>query len=134
MSKSFPTLFLSATVLTLAACASPSEVAKGDEKQTMTVGVAQRSIKVGMSGAEVATAMGSPNIVSTDETGCEVWIYDRISSSVQSSNVGGYFTLIFAGVSGGSSASVSSQSSLTVIVKFDKQGKVRDLAYHSSKF
>jgi outer membrane protein assembly factor BamE (lipoprotein component of BamABCDE complex) len=116
--KSIHAVLLSASFLTLAGCTSPSEVAKGDDKASMTVGVAQRSIKVGMSGAEVATAMGSPNIVSTDETGCEVWIYDRISSTVQSSNVGGYFT----------------QSSLTVIVKFDKQGKVRDLAYHSSKF
>jgi outer membrane protein assembly factor BamE (lipoprotein component of BamABCDE complex) len=132
--KSIHAVLLSASFLTLAGCTSPSEVAKGDDKASMTVGVAQRSIKVGMSGAEVATAMGSPNIVSTDETGCEVWIYDRISSTVQSSNVGGYFTLIFVGASGGSSAAVSSQSSLTVIVKFDKQGKVRDLAYHSSKF
>lgn len=132
--KSFHALLLSTAVLTFVGCTSPSEVAKDDEKATMTVGVAQRSIKVGMSGAEVAQAMGSPNIVSTDEQGCEVWIYDRISSTVQSSNAGGYFTLIFAGVSGSSSASKSSQSTLTVIVKFDKQGKVRDLAYHSSKF
>ncbi len=132
--KSFTLSILSIGALTFVGCTSPSEVAKGDEKATMTVGVAQRSIKVGMSGAEVAQAMGSPNIVSSDETGGEVWIYDRISSTVQSSSVGGYFTLIFAGVSGGSSASTSSQSTLTVIVKFDKQGKVRDLAYHSSKF
>jgi hypothetical protein len=31
------------------------------------VGTVQKEIRVGMSGAEVATALSSPNIVSTDE-------------------------------------------------------------------
>ena len=31
-------------------------------------------------------------------------------------------------------AAERSQRTLTIIVKFDKQGKVRDLAYHTSKF
>ena len=35
---------------------------------------------------------------------------------------------------GGAAAAERSQSTLTIIVKFDKAGKVRDLAYHTSKF
>jgi hypothetical protein len=37
-------------------------------------------------------------------------------------------------VGGGAAAAERSQRTLTIIVKFDKQGKVRDLAYHTSKF
>ncbi len=36
--------------------------------QNLTVGSVQREVRIGMSGAEVAEALGSPNIVITDET------------------------------------------------------------------
>ena len=38
----------------------------------LTVGSVQREIRVGMSGAEVAQVLGSPNIVSTDAKRREV--------------------------------------------------------------
>ena len=37
-------------------------------------------------------------------------------------------------VGGSAAAAERSQRTLTIIVKFDKLGKVRDLAYHTSKF
>ena len=112
----------------------------------MTVGTVQREIRVGMSGAEVAQALGSPNIVSTDEERREVWIYDKIATDqVYSTSRGGINALIFGfggDIAGGgglggsqSSGAVStSQRTLTVIIKFDKVGKVRDFAYHTSQF
>lgn len=112
----------------------------------MTVGTVQREIRVGMSGAEVAQALGSPNIVSTDEERREVWIYDKIATDqVYSTSRGGINALIFgfggdiAGGSGlggsqSSGAVSTSQRTLTVIIKFDKVGKVRDFAYHTSQF
>ncbi len=121
-------------VLVLSGCLNPQAVhdsVRGDDKATLSVGVAQRSIKVGMANAGVAEVLGSPNIVSTDEEGREVWIYDRVTSSVRASAANGPLTLFV----GGSAAAVErSQSTLTIIVKFDKLGKVRDLAYHTSKF
>jgi outer membrane protein assembly factor BamE (lipoprotein component of BamABCDE complex) len=99
-----------------------------------------------MSGAEVAAALGSPNIVSTDERGREVWIYDRIATDrVYSTSSGGVLALILGGgshVGGGgggnfgmsSGANSTSQRTLTIIIKFDEQGKVREFAYHSSRF
>jgi len=92
---------------------------------------AQRSVKVGMTGAAVAESLGSPNILSTDEEGREVWIYDRVTSSVRATAANGPLTLF---VGGSAAAAERSQRTLTIIVKFDKQGKVRDLAYHTSKF
>jgi hypothetical protein len=102
--------------------------------RTLTTGEVQRNIRVGMSGAEVAEVLGSPNIVTTDEKRLEVWIYDRISTErAYSTSEGGLF-LVLAGVQGSSGASRTSQNTLTVIVKFDEQGKVHDYAYHSSRF
>lgn len=127
-----------------------SDVQKGLDGDRLTVGTVQREIRVGMSGAEVAQALGSPNIVSTDEKGREVWIYDKIATDqVYSTSYGGIGALVFGGGVGGSSigggglsgstnynsgASSKSQRTLTVVVKFDESRLVRDFAYHSSRF
>jgi outer membrane protein assembly factor BamE (lipoprotein component of BamABCDE complex) len=112
----------------------------------VTVGTVQREIRVGMSGAEVAQVLGSPNVVSTDELRREVWIYDKFSTDVvYSASDGGVAALIFGGggsVGGGTGGNVgrstgaasTSQKTLTVIIKFDEAKKVRDFAYHTSSF
>jgi outer membrane protein assembly factor BamE (lipoprotein component of BamABCDE complex) len=112
----------------------------------MTVGKVQKEIRVGMSGADVAIALGSPNIVTTDEERREVWVYDKIATDRAYSGSSGGVNALFLGVGpgaagglggGGSSsasASSTSQRTLTVVIKFDKDGKVRDFAYHTSRF
>ena len=122
-------------LLILSSCAQKAswhadEVAKND-KQTLTVGVVQRDIKKGMTGGQIAEILGSPNIVSTDENGNEVWVYDRFSSEQVVSGSNG---LTFSLSDIGAGAARSSQSSITVIIKFDSQKKVRDFAYHKSSF
>jgi hypothetical protein len=103
-----------------------------DEK--LTVGVVQRTIKIGMSSAAVVEALGSPNIVSTDSERREVWIYDKVSrtSVAQASKVGG--SLILIGGSKSSKITESSQKSLTIIIKFDGNSLVRDFSYRQSSF
>lgn len=100
---------------------------KGDR---ITVGTVQREIKIGMSSAEVIETLGSPNIVTTDEQRREVWTYDKMATNiVYSSNE----VLQFVG--GRDAGAVSkSQKTLTIVIKFDQEGKVRDFAYHSSSF
>lgn len=117
-----------------------------DSPDRMTVGKVQKEIRVGMSSADVAQTLGSPNIVTTDEERREVWIYDKIATdSAYSSSSGGISALILGfgpGVAGGvggggnssSGASSTSQRTLTVVIKFDKEGKVRDFAYNTSRF
>ena len=114
--------------------------------ERVTVGTVQKEIHVGMSGAEVAAALGSPNIVSTDEQRREVWIYDKVATDyAYSSSSGGISALILGwgsqvaggvapGYSASSGAASQTQRTLTIIIKFDKEGKVRDFAYHTSKF
>lgn len=101
----------------------------------VTVGTVQREIRVGMSSAEVVTALGSPNIVSTDELRREVWVYDRIATeSVVSSTSGGVNALFLAGVGARSGVARTSQRTLTIIVRYDEQSRVRDFSYRSSSF
>ncbi len=138
-----PVMLVIAIIL-LAGCASmhAAEVQKAREADKLTVGTVQREIRVGMSGAQVAEVLGSPNIVTTDEKGREVWVYDRISTeSVYSSGSALILGILTGGSSGGgglagqsAGASSTTQKSLTVIVKFDEQKKVRDFAYRSSSF
>ena len=100
----------------------------------ITVGTVQKEIRKGMSGAEVVAALGSPNIVSTDEQSREVWVYDKISTeSVQSGSEGGIM-LVVVGGSRSASASSTSQRTLTIVIKFDENKKVRDIAYHTTRF
>lgn len=113
----------------------------GSGADSLTVGKVQREVRVGMSGAEVAEVLGSPNIVSTDADRNEVWIYDKISSHVvQSDNRGGTVSLRFLTDIGPIVASSrgqskrTSQRTLTVLIKFDEQDLVRDFAYHTSRF
>ncbi len=143
-------LFLSLiTAGLLAGCQTPAAhmaAVQDNSSDRMTVGKVQKEIRVGMSGADVAQALGSPNIVSTDEERREVWIYDKISTDqAYSSSSGGVNALFLGfggssggGLGGGASASAgaasTSQRTLTVIIKFDKVGKVRDFAYHTSRF
>lgn len=122
-------------------------------EREMTVGLVQKEIRVGMSGAEVAGALGSPNIVTRDGEGLEAWVYDKIASEVAYSYdrggvaggaAGGLagavapYGLVLGGVggsySGGAGAASSTQRTLTVVIRFDKNSQVASFSYHASKF
>ena len=117
-----------------------------DSADRITVGTVQKEIRVGMSGGEVATLIGSPNIVSTDEDRNEVWVYDKLATDVAYSNSEtGILGLIFGpvlgagGVAGGSAkgssgAASTSQRTLTIVINFDSDSRVSDFAYHTSRF
>lgn len=116
------------------------------KEREMTVGIVQKEIRTGMSQADVAQALGSPNIVTNDKDGKETWIYDKIASeaSYSSSSVGGVGaaggvtgnTLILGLIGGDyrSGAASKTQKTLTVIIKFDNNKAVESFNYHSSKF
>ena len=146
-------IFLALTVSSTLACAGAKyhrDQVSGDRETALTVGQVQKEIRVGMSSADVAAALGSPNIVTTDDERREQWVYDKISTErAYSSDSGGILTLIFGSGSindsggggglfpsytSGSGAASSTQKTLTVIIKFDHRQRVRDFAYHASTF
>ena len=135
--KGIITVFVILCAATLTGCVAARHAAntqEGLQGDRLTVGTVQKEIKKGMSGSEVSQALGSPNIVSTDEQGREVWIYDKISTDRVQAESAGYGTLILFGYSGSAGSSSTSQRTLTIIIKFDQDKKVRDFAYHTSRF
>lgn len=127
-------IFCTSVFIGCSATKHAADTQAGLQGNRLTVGQVQKEIRKGMSGAEVAAALGSPNIVSTDEQGREVWIYDKISTDRVVSESSSYGTLILLGYRGSSGSSSTSQQTLTIIVKYDDDGKVRDYAYHTSRF
>ncbi len=132
-------------VLLTAGCSAThhaADVREADDVDRVTVGTVQKEIVLGMSAADVATALGSPNIVTTDDLRQETWIYDKISSDVTYSRSSGTIVgLIFGSSAGGAGvgttsagSSSSSQRTLTVIIKYDGDNRVRDFSYHTSRF
>jgi outer membrane protein assembly factor BamE (lipoprotein component of BamABCDE complex) len=128
----------------LVACSATRHIedVRAEDADRVTVGTVQKEIRLGMSGADVAAALGSPNIVTTDSERLETWVYDKISTEVAYSKSGGAIVgLIFSSSGGGlgagqvqSGATSTSQRTLTVVIKFDENGLVRDFSYHSSQF
>ncbi len=104
------------------------------DSDRLTLGTVQREVRVGMSGAEVATALGAPNIVTTDERRRETWVYDRIATERVQSSSGAYGTLLVVGGGSSAGASRTTQRTLTVVIRFDEAGRVRDFNYRSSSF
>lgn len=100
----------------------------------VTVGKVQKGIKIGMSNSDVIAVLGSPNIVTTDDQRRESWVYDKIATTASYSRSEGGVFLLLGGVGGASGAATTSQRTLTIVVKFDENQKVRDFAYHSSSF
>ena len=160
MNKILLTAFL-AFVLSACTAAQHRAAVRDDTVDRLTVGTVQRQIRVGTPVADVAAALGAPNIVSTDEKRREIWIYDKIATervfSTSDGNVAalvlgggpvssftfGFFGSSTPGFTSGAlrsyygrsaGAASTSQGTFTVIIKFDEDMKVRDFAYHESRF
>jgi len=147
------TLFMALIAMFFVSCMSATQHRQdvsNPEADRISVGKVQREIRVGMSNAEVVEVLGSPNMVTTDEKRREVWVYDKIATDhAYSTSSGGISALILGGNAGGtgalgggigsglsqnSGAASTSQRTLTIIIKYDEQNKVRDFAYRQSSF
>ncbi len=119
---------------------------KAERPREFTLGVVQKELRPGMSQADVAERLGSPNIVTRDAGGREAWVYDKVSSEVElsgggvslgglGSGAGGNFAGML-GVSAGrrTERARSSQQTLTVVVRFSATGSVETFSWHNSRF
>ena len=145
--------FIIIMILTLMSCMSAHQhyqQTHGAGERQMTIGIVQKEIRKAMSAADVVAVLGSPNIVTTDGEGREVWVYDKISTDVTYSHDSGGLGagLLIGSASGGTAggglgsgsysrsagAQSRTQRTLTVVIKFDELQKVRDFSYHASRF
>jgi hypothetical protein len=130
------------------------------QDRALTLGLVQKQIKPGISQAEVATALGSPNIVTGDNQNRETWIYDKIASESSFSQDNGSISATLAGnqpiipgysstaipdhgpISGNIAGAYSksagaasiTQRTLTVIIKFSSTNTVESVSYNSTRF
>ncbi|GAQ94424.1 hypothetical protein TAGGR_1604 [Thermodesulfovibrio aggregans] len=140
-------------LISLSACMTPAQHYQNlpsTQERQLTVGIVQKEIKTGMSQADVVAVLGSPNIVTRDSEGRETWVYDKVATEYfYSKDVGGVGggaggggtpgTSLILGLLGGSysreaGAYSQTQRTLTIIIKFNKEGKVETFSYHASKF
>ncbi len=124
---------LSCLPLSFVACASAS---RSDEPKAteLTVGKVQGEIRIGLDAAKVIEVLGSPNIVTTDEERREVWVYDKVSTERMDASKSSYGTLLILGGSSASRETKTRQKTLTILIKFDADKKVRDFAYNYTQF
>ena len=126
---------ISLTVLTSCAPYSvpPASIpARQGETRKLAVGAAQM-VKVGMSGADVIAALGSPNVLTNNKEGLETWVYDKISNEYEfvTAQDGGWF---FSPRSQASGVQVRSQRTLIVVVNFDADKRVKDVQYRQTTY
>jgi hypothetical protein len=130
----------------VAAEAGEREMAKAEGPRQFTLGLVQKGLRAGLSQAEVAERLGSPNIVTRDPDGRDAWVYDKVSTEVEAS--GGSIGL--GGLGSGASSSFgglfgiavgkqsekarSSQRTLTVVIRFSTSGAVESYTWHDSRF
>jgi len=104
----------------------------------LTLGTVQSIVSKGQNQTEILKKLGSPNIITKNTQGNEVWTYDRISK--ESTSKSGFGFLLFNPATwfgGGVSSydkSTSSSKSLIVIINFDENKNVLDFSYQSVKF
>ena len=118
-----------ALIVSLGACST-----KIDNTERLSIAKVQREIKIGMSSSEVVSILGSPNMVTTDEQRRGTWVYDKVATEASSnrSKSGVWLLLFYSGDT--NTTSSTNQRTLTIIIKFDNAGKVRDFAYRTSSF
>ena len=106
-----------------------------ERNSTLTQGGVQMGLEVGRTTkAEVLEVFGAPNITTRNSSGREVWTYQRSAQVAQSSNQSGYWSILIAGQSGGSSGFASSSRMVTLIIEFDARDVVTDFRSRTSDF
>lgn len=120
--------------LVLAGCGHVQRYNTSIKEEQLTLAKVQREIKIGMSSSEVVEILGAPNMITSDAEHRETWVYDKVSTEISANgSEGGAWLLILGGGHSRYSAR-SNQKTLTIIVKFDAENKVRNFTYRASSF
>ena len=131
-------LFLGMIIL---GCATTQDVVP-TQKSNLTVGMIKTKIVEGKSTQnDVIELFGSPNLITTNSEGNEVWTYNKSSYNTKetsgSANAGVLGVGAILGVFGASASSVvsnASTSSLDFIITFNKRGIVEKYKIISASY
>jgi hypothetical protein len=120
-------VYLFALILLVSGCVSVQPA----QKANLTPGMAKTKIIKGQTTQnEILEVFGSPNIVTRNKSGSEVWTYDKASVETITSEI--YGTILIAGGVGGKTA--TSARTFTLMIEFNDKNVVDDFSYRSSAF
>ena len=123
-----------ASAIALAGCVLPPPTQPAEVKNTLTTGQVQLTLKKDItSQSEVLEVFGSPNLVTLNSAGEEVWTYQRNATIATSNSSDAYGTVIFFGGSSRSSGLELSSRTMTLIIKFRKLNGVNVVSDFSSR-
>ena len=127
MKKTSLVLLLVCLVIVSTGCQEESRT----QGSNLTAGMAKTKIIDGVTTqTEILEAFGSPNIITKNKSGNEVWTYDKVA--MEKSNEEGYWNILVAGKSGGKQA--TSSKTFTLMIEFDDNSVVKNNSYRSSQF
>lgn len=112
------------------ACSTPA-VVENPQKSALTYGMIKSKVIEGKTNqSEILSLFGSPNIVTKNKLGEEVWSYSKQSSDHTSG--GSYGTILFAGTH--KEGSSNSMNSLDLYITFNKSDVVKTYSVVQSQF
>jgi hypothetical protein len=112
-------------------------------KDTISYGMVTSKVQKGITTQEeIIRLFGAPNITTINADGEEVWMYDKISTESRSgdwSEVGRFNMFFGLGLAGnesykGEGSRSSTTRTLTVIISFSKEKKVKDYSARATQF
>ncbi|MBK8977693.1 MAG: hypothetical protein IPM29_17440 [Planctomycetes bacterium] len=127
-------LVLLVSSLWLVACTGPEPADDGPGARRLSTALVDARIEKGMSSGEVLEVLGTPNIQATDGEGGRVWTWDKVSTDRVDERSSVFGTLLVLGASSSSRSSSTTQRTLTIVIKFDADDRVKDVAYHATQF
>ena len=103
----------------------------GTESSNLTPGMAKTKIINGITTqSQILEIFGSPNIITKNKSGNEVWTYDKVA--MEQSSEDGYWNILVAGKGG--NRQTTNAKSFILMIEFDKEGIVKENSYRSSQF
>lgn len=102
-----------------------------EQKSNLTSGMVKKEVEKGITNQnDIMQIFGSPNMVTKNKSGNEVWSYNKMSTD--SSQKGGKWNLLLVG--GNSAVNSSSTSTFDFIITFDENDIVKDYSMISSRY
>ena len=117
----------------LIGCSNTSTIP--EQKSNLTVGMIKKEIIKGKTTqSDILSIFGSPNIITTNSKGNEVWNYSKSSYQSEVNDRGFGWSLLLVGNSKNSVLSNSSTSSMDLIIIFNSKEILEDYKVISSNF
>ncbi len=127
MKKTSLVLLLACLVVISTGCQEKTRT----QRSNLTPGMAKTKIINGVTTqSEILAVFGSPNIITKNKSGNEVWTYDKVA--MEKSNEDGYWNILVAGKGGGKQT--TSTKTFTLMIEFDDKDIVKDNSYRASQF